>query len=66
MCRPRTGTKGKLTLPTQSSVMLLDYRRLTHWKVEDNFEEMFAVRRDYMNWICLKTEAARKHRSVRK
>lgn len=26
--------------------------------MEDNFSEMFAGARDYMNWICLKTEPA--------
>ena len=56
MCRPRTGTKGRLDKCLASSVMLLDNAKLTHWKVEENFHEMFEFKRDYMNWICLKTE----------
>jgi hypothetical protein len=39
-----------------SSVMLLDCAKLTHWKVEEAFEEMFTFTRDYMPWICLKME----------
>lgn len=56
MCRPRTGTKGRFDRCLASSVMLLDNAKLKHWSVEDNFGEMFEFRRDYMNWICLKTE----------
>ena len=56
MCRARTGTKGKFDRCLASSVMLLDNARLEHWKVEDDFNEMFEGKRDYMNWICLKTE----------
>jgi hypothetical protein len=56
MCRARTGTKGRLDRCLASSVMLLDNRKLTHWKVEENFNAMFEGSRDYMDWICLKTE----------
>jgi len=56
LCRPRTGTKGRIDRCLASSVMLLDCARLTHWKVEDQFNEMFEFRRDYMDWICLKNE----------
>jgi len=56
MCRARTGTKGKFDRCLASSVMLLDNSKLTHWQVEANFNEMFDDGRDYMNWICLKTE----------
>lgn len=56
MCRPRGGTKGRRDKCLASSVMLLDNARLTHWKVEEDFHEMFEFKRDYMNWICLKTE----------
>ncbi|VAW74974.1 FIG01027944: hypothetical protein [hydrothermal vent metagenome] len=56
MCRPRTGTKGRFDRCLASSVMLLDNTRLSHWKVEHDFNEMFEGARDYMNWICLKTE----------
>lgn len=56
MCRPRGGTKGRRDKCFASSVMLLDNSKLKHWKVEENFKEMFAFKRDYMNWICLKLE----------
>jgi hypothetical protein len=36
--------------------MLLDCARLTHWKVREQFEDMFRFERDYMHWICLRTE----------
>jgi len=39
-----------------SSVMLLDNEKLRHWKVEENFEELFAFKRDYMKWIGLELE----------
>ena len=53
LARHRAGTKQDVWA---SSVMLLDNARLTHWKVEENFEEMFRFERDYMDWITLKTE----------
>jgi hypothetical protein len=56
MCRPRTGTKGYVDKCLASSVMLLDCEKLTHWKVERQFNAMFEFKRDYMDWICLKTE----------
>ncbi len=56
MCRPRSGKKGRLYGCLASSVMLLDCARLTHWRVEEQFNEMFAFKRDYMDWICLKLE----------
>ena len=57
VCRPkdarsRKGKQGCLA----TSVMLLDCARLTHWRVEQQFEEMFQFKRDYMDWICLKLE----------
>ena len=51
MCRARKGSKG-----LASSVMLLDCAKLTHWRCEAQFDEMFAFERDYMDWICLKLE----------
>jgi hypothetical protein len=51
MCRARKGVKG-----LASSVMLLDCAKLTHWRCEEQFNELFAGRRDYMEWICLKLE----------
>ncbi len=51
VCRSRGGSKG-----VASSVMLLDCAKLTHWRCEAQFNEMFAFERDYMDWICLKLE----------
>ena len=36
--------------------MLLDCARLTHWRTEAQFDEMFRFERDYMDWIGLKLE----------
>lgn len=55
MCRPKSGSKGKRGC-LASSVMLLDCARLTHWKVEAQFAEMFEFKRDYMDWVCLHDE----------
>lgn len=55
MCRPRTGDKGRRGAMA-SSVMLLDCQQLTHWRLEENFAEMFSRQRDYMDWISLKLE----------
>jgi hypothetical protein len=55
MCRPKSGSKGKRGC-LASSVMLLDCAKLTHWRVEEQFDEMFAFKRDYMDWVCLKLE----------
>lgn len=51
LCRKRGGAKG-----FASSVMLLDCAKLTHWRCAEQFNEMFAFKRDYMDWICLKLE----------
>ncbi len=58
LCRARTGSKGRFDRCMASSVMLLDNARLRHWQVEEQFNQMFTGRRDYMRWICLKTEPA--------
>jgi hypothetical protein len=39
-----------------SSVMLLDCAQLTHWRCEEQFNEMFEFRRDYVVWIYLGLE----------
>ncbi len=55
MCRPRSGSKerrGHLA----TSAMLLDCAKLTHWRWEEQFNAMFAFKRDYMDWISLKLE----------
>jgi hypothetical protein len=57
LCRPRTGTKGGADRCLATSVMLLDCEKLTHWRVEEQFNAMFEFKRDYMDWICLRTEA---------
>lgn len=40
-----------------TSVMLLDCARLTHWRLEPQFEELFTFERDYHQWIHLFLEA---------
>lgn len=55
MCRPKSGSKGKRGC-LASSVMLLDCEKLKHWRVEEQFSEMFEFKRDYMDWVCLKLE----------
>ena len=39
-----------------TSVMLLDCARLTHWRCEEQFNEMFSFERDYLEWIYLALE----------
>jgi len=56
MCRPRGGSKGLNDKCLATSAMLLDCAKLTHWQVEQQFDDMFRFTRDYMDWICLKTE----------
>jgi hypothetical protein len=51
MARKRGGDKE-----FASSVMLMDCAKLIHWKVEQQFAEMFELKRDYMEWISLKLE----------
>ena len=41
-----------------SSVMLLDCAKLKHWHCEQQFNEMFEMKRDYMDWISLLCEPA--------
>lgn len=55
MCRGKSGAKG-LTGCLATSVMLLDCAKLTHWRCEEQFNELFEFKRDYMDWICLKLE----------
>ena len=55
MCRPTSGSKGKRGC-LATSVMLLDNAQLRHWKVEEQFNDMFSFKRDYMDWVCLKYE----------
>ncbi|MFQ5971933.1 MAG: hypothetical protein ACE5Q3_06335 [Alphaproteobacteria bacterium] len=55
MCRPRGGAKGRGGCMA-SSVMLLDCAKLSHWRCEEQFNELFDFKRDYMDWICLACE----------
>ncbi|MEN8107257.1 MAG: hypothetical protein ABFS22_04545 [Pseudomonadota bacterium] len=55
MCRPKSGNKGKRGC-LATSVMLLDCAKLTHWKFDEQFNEMFEFKRDYLKWVCLKYE----------
>ncbi len=56
MCRPKSGRKGRKGA-WASSVMLLDCAKLSHWRFEDNFNDMFEPGgRDYMDWVSLKLE----------
>ena len=56
LCRRRAGPKGRIDGCLASSVMLLDCARLTHWRVEEQFNAMFEFQRDYQPWICLRQE----------
>jgi hypothetical protein len=55
MAKPRKGHNGRDDY-IASSVMLLDCARLTHWNVRKQFEEMFAGKLDYEDWIILAKE----------
>jgi hypothetical protein len=57
MCRMRNGVKRLLGCYA-SSAMLLDCAKLTHWRCEEQFNELFELKRDYMAWISLKLEPA--------
>jgi hypothetical protein len=54
LCRRRSGWKKKSCFA--SSVMLLDCAQLGHWRMREGFDELFAGRRDYADWICLRLE----------
>src|SRR5262245_14779804 len=55
LCVARPGSKDKPAYYA-SSVMLLDCAQLTDWRCEEQFNEMFAFRRDYTDWIKLRLE----------
>ncbi len=55
LCRLRSGSKGRAGL-LASSVMLLDCEKLRSWRCEEQFGEMFEMRRDYSDWIGLQLE----------
>jgi hypothetical protein len=57
MCRTRpSAVKRFVGGRWASSVMLLDCARLTHWRTEEQFDELFVQERDYRKWINLEYE----------
>ncbi len=54
LCRRRAGWKKRTAWA--SSVMLLDCAKLSHWRCEEQFAELFEGRRDYADWISLRLE----------
>lgn len=57
LCRKRETLKGFFG-HYASSAMLLDCSKLTHWNLEDNFNELFTGQRDYAEWMSLRLEPA--------
>jgi len=55
-CRSRKRHGGNIWGPMATSVMLLDCSKLKHWKVEEQFNELFERKRDYKEWITLRHE----------
>ena len=55
VCRPRSGAKAFEGI-LATSVMLLDCAQLTHWKVREQFDQLFERTLDYSDWIGLKKE----------
>lgn len=56
MCRPRPLRKDGTVGDLATSVMLMDCPKLTHWRLEADFGELFEMKRDYAKWIGLKLE----------
>jgi hypothetical protein len=55
MCVARPGHKDRPAF-LASSVMLLDCAKLADWRCEEQFNEMFAFKRDYTTWMRLGLE----------
>lgn len=55
MCVARPGHNDRPAY-LASSVMLLDCAQLTDWRCEEQFNEMFEFKRDYIRWIDLSLE----------
>jgi hypothetical protein len=55
LARPRPGYNGRHDY-VATSAMLLDCAQLTHWDVRRSFEELFAFKLDYEDWITLACE----------
>jgi hypothetical protein len=56
LCRTHEGVKRTVRGAYASSAMLLDCKKLKHWRVEEQFAAMFEGRLDYRAWIGLATE----------
>jgi hypothetical protein len=56
LCRPRSRISKDINGSMATSVMLLDCAKLSHWKPEQQFNEMFDGDRDYKKWITLQYE----------
>ncbi len=54
--REKALQKGKEKGTVATSVMLLDCAKLTHWRAEEQFGELFEFKRDYKRWIGLLDE----------
>jgi hypothetical protein len=55
MAVPRPGHNGQADY-IATSVMLLDNAKLRHWDFDQELEELFAHRLDYVDWVELKRE----------
>jgi len=55
LARPRPGYNGRQDY-VATSVMLLDCAKLLHWNVRRSFEDLFALKIDYEDWITLALE----------
>lgn len=56
MCRYRPSHRLFKPGYLSSSVMLLDCAKLRHWRCEEQFNEMFEFKRDYLKWVMLELE----------
>lgn len=57
LCRNLSGDEARRR-KRASSVMLLDCAKLSHWRMEEMFSELFDGSRDYKQWMELETEPA--------
>ncbi len=55
LCRTRFWEDGTVRYRA-SSVMLLDCAKLTHWRMEETFRDMFTCEWDYLDWVNLNRE----------
>ncbi|MGH0036327.1 MAG: hypothetical protein ACQGVK_14970 [Myxococcota bacterium] len=55
-CRPRNRRSRSVEGRMATSVMLLDCAKLTHWRVEEQFQALFDKELDYKEWITLTHE----------